>query len=118
MSGILTKLFPILGGAPRNRRKRRSRRWWTRDRLLMLLELGLLLGSFALLAVGVQRRVLPLTLSMAAAVLAIMHVLMVRRSRTPSPAERFLEEAPMLDFSQAVRNARSVEGLYQSLIGM
>src|SRR3954466_14163138 len=116
MAGLLVKMFPILGGAPIKRRRRVRRSRWTRDRLLMLLEVGLLLGGLALLIIGAQHRVYATTLSMAAAAIAIMHVVLVRRSRLQSPAERLLEEAPMLDFSHAVRTARSVEGLYQSLI--
>src|SRR3954470_14171310 len=118
MSGKLVKMFPIFGGAPMKRRKRARRSRWTRDRVFMLLEIGLLVGSVTLLAMGSQHRWYPVALSMAAALLAIFDVILVRRSRVKSPAERLLEEAPMLDFAQAVRTARSVDGLYQSLIGM
>lgn len=112
------KMFPMFGGAPIKRRKRMRRPRWTRDRALMLLEMTLLLGSLVLLALDSKYRAYPASLSIAAAAVAMLHVMMVRRSRAQSPAERLLEKAPMLDFSQAVRTARSVEGLYQSLIGM
>ena len=112
------KMFPIFGGAPMVRRKRVRRSRWTRDRVLMLLEMALLTGSLLLLARGSKDRLYPASLSLAAAAVAMVHVMMVRRSRVQSPAERMLEESPMLDFSHAVRTARSVDGLYQSLIGM
>ncbi len=112
------KMFPMFGEAPMKRRKRMRRSRWTRDRALTLLELGLLLGSLVLLAMGSKHRVYPLSLSLTAAAVAMVHVMIVRKMHVPSPAERLLEDAPMLDFSHAVRTARSVEGLYQSLIGM
>src|SRR6478672_4753430 len=118
IAGLQVKMFPMFGEAPMKPRKRMRRSRWTRDRALTLLELGLLLGSLALLAMGSRYRVYPLSLSLAAAAVAMVHVVIVRRIRAQSPAERMLEDAPMLDFSHAVRTARSVEGLYQSLIGM
>lgn len=119
MLGFLVKVFPSFGGIRTKRRiPSHRRRRWTRDRVFLLLEIVLLIGSIALVALNAQRRFLPISLSATAALIAILHVWLVRRTRTPSPAERLLEESPMLDFSQAVRNARSVEGLYQSLIGM
>jgi serine phosphatase RsbU (regulator of sigma subunit) len=118
MAGLLVKMFPIFGGAPMKRRKRARRSRWTRDRVFMLLEIALLVASVTLLVRGTQHRWYPTLLSVAAAGLAIVHVMLVRRSRTKSPAERLLEEAPLLDFSYAVRTARSVDGLYESLIGM
>lgn len=117
MAGLLVKMFPILGGAPVKRRKRKRRSRWTRDRLFTLLELGLLIGA-GLVLWRSQHRVYPVAFSTAAAVVALVHVALLRRSRLQSPAERLLEEAPLLDFAHAVRTARSVDGLYQALIGM
>lgn len=113
MAGLLMKMFPIFGGTPAKRRRAR----WTLDRLLVFVELALLVLAGTSLWRS-QHRIYPFAFSMAAAVLAIVHVMLLRRSRLQSPAERLLEEAPLLDFAHAVRTARSVEGLYQSLIGM
>jgi len=117
MAGLLVKMFPIFGGAPMKRRKPARRSRWTRDRLLLLLELALLVTAGLFLWKS-QHRIYPVAFSMAAAVVAIIHVVLLRRSRLQSPAERLLEEAPLLDFAHAVRTAQSVEGLYQSLLGM
>ncbi len=122
MSGTVLRMFPIFGGARLRRRRRASKGVrWSRDTVFVLTEILLLLGSLALLYAGSIQKwpaTYPVTLSIAAAAVAMMHVILVKRTRTPSPAERLAESAPMLDFSQAVRTARSVEGLYQSLIGM
>ncbi len=117
MAGSLVKMFPILGGAPVKRRKRARRSRWTLDRLFTLLEFGLLVVATILLWKS-QHRLYPVVFSLAAAVVAIFHAIVLRRSKIQSPAERLLEEAPLLDFAHAVRTARSVEGLYQSLLGM
>ena len=99
------------------RRKRARRSRWTRDRLLMLLELALLVAAGVFLWKS-QHRLYPVAFSMAAALVAMFHIFLLRRTHLQSPAERLLEEAPLLDFANAVRTARSVDGLYQSLLGM
>ena len=117
MAGLLVKMFPIFGGAPIKRRRRARRSRWTRDRLFMLLEFALLVTAGVLLWKS-HHRVYPAAFAIAAALVAILHAFLLRRTHLQSPAERLLEEAPLLDFAHAVRSAKSVEGLYQSLIGM
>jgi sigma-B regulation protein RsbU (phosphoserine phosphatase) len=111
-------MFPTTDHA---RKRRRFAIRWTRDNAFLFAEVLLLLGSLALLFAGFVQKwpaTYPATLSMLAAGVAITHVMSVRRTKQLSVAERMFESMPMIDLSQAVRNARSVDGLYESLIKM
>jgi phosphoserine phosphatase RsbU/P len=108
----------------------RSRRKWrrkaadtvgSRDRWLIAAEVALLLASLVLLFAGSLQKwpmTYPATLSLAAAGIAIVHVVSMRGRKQLSLAERMFEALPMIDLSQAVRSARSVDGLYESMIKM
>src|SRR5512140_3725143 len=103
-------MFPIFRSRKRRRRKAAKSRF-SRDGMLVAAEIVLLLGSLALLFAGSLRQwpaTYPATLSMAAAGVAIAHVMSVRKAHRPTLAERMLESLPMIDLSQAVRSATSV----------
>jgi sigma-B regulation protein RsbU (phosphoserine phosphatase) len=111
-------MFPI---SDHVRKRKRFALRWSQDTVLMAVEAFLLLGSLALLFVGSVEKwpaTYPASLSIIAAGLAMTQLISARRNKQLTVAERMLESFPSVDLSQAVRTARSVDGLYESLVKM
>ena len=122
MAGTIVRMFPTFAGTDVKRRRRGLHGLrFTRDTAFVALEALLLLGSVTLLFAGSIEKwggTYPAALSLAAAGVAMMHVMSVRRWHRPSLAEQMFESVPMMDLSQAVRGAKTVDGLYESLVSM
>ena len=83
--------------------------------LLLIAEVLLLFAAIGLAAAQLE---LPaVSVALLAALLTIGHVMMLRFSEEPEEEES-AAVAPLVDFSEVVRGADSVDGLYRSLIGI